>query len=58
MKCIIAQQVVVVTEGQGRIVRSWSGAQWLYSKWIAVPRLRAITEDAEKEISEIINFGR
>eukprot|EP00438_Fugacium_kawagutii_P024148 Skav213833 [mRNA] locus=scaffold315:55992:58735:+ [translate_table: standard] len=35
--------VVVTTEGQGRIVTSW---------------LRQITEEAEKEISELVNFGR
>lgn len=34
---------MVTTEGQGRIVTSW---------------LRQITEEAEKEISELVNFGR
>jgi len=40
---LLGQRVVVMTEGQERIVRA---------------KLKAITESAEEEISESINFGR
>jgi len=42
-KLLLGQRVVVMGEGQARIVRGW---------------LREITEDAETEISEMVNFGR
>ncbi|CAK9073679.1 GTPase Era [Durusdinium trenchii] len=42
-KLLLGQKVVVATEGQSRIVRAW---------------LRQITEDAEREISGTLNFGR
>jgi len=42
-KLALGQRVVVRNEGQARIVRGW---------------LRTITPEAEREISETINFGR
>lgn len=42
-KLLLGQKVVVTKEGQGRIVRYW---------------LPQITEEAESEISEMVNFGR